>query len=187
MGDRTADRQPMAWQGTLAQMKAQGTRLAQTSSCTCPGRWVDLDVDDLAAKWGGAWSAWDKRPACAECGRPGHYMASPGASTPYRPLRTSYWSDEEHRAFLLGFGFSRRDIVRIKAVAEATTAHYSPAALNDLDVPFRVGACWPGEERHSSGRRLGEWAGRTLLYWEMSEGTAERQRWAGRRRGPRPV
>lgn len=100
-------------------------------------------------------------------------------------LRTSYRSDDDRRAFLLGFGFSRRDIVRIKALAEMTTKNFQPAALNDLDVPYRVGACWPGYERHSSGKVLGEWLGRVLLYWEM--GGMEREHWQSRRPGPRKV
>ena len=175
----------MAWQRTLGDMKAHGTRLAQTASCKCNDRWVDLDVDALIAKWGAGWIAWDRRPPCTGCGTPGHYMASPGRSTPFTPLRTGFAHDRDRRAFLIGFGFSRRDVVRIKAMAEATTANSIPKALNDLDVPFRIGACWPGSERYSSGKVLGEWFGRTLLYWEMSG--SERDRWASRRRGPRGV
>ena len=175
----------MAWQGTLTQMKVYGTRLAQTASCRCAGRWVELNLDAMIATHGPEWMAWDKRPPCRVCGQPGHYMGSPGNSTPYRPLRTGFVHDAERRAFLLGFGFTRRDLVRIKAMAEATTPNYTPAALNDLDVPFRIGACWPGGERHSSGQLLGEWAGRTLLYWEMVG--REREVWAGRRPGPRRV
>ena len=185
MGDSSAPRRPMAWQNTLGEMKAHGTRLAQTVSCKCTDRWIDLDVDELIANWGAGWIAWDRRPPCKTCGTPGHYMASPGPSTPYRPLRSSSVHPGVRRAFLIGFGFSKRDIVRIKAMAEATTANSIPKALKDLDVAFRIGACWPGSERHSSGLVLGEWLGRTLLYWEMLG--AERDRWARRRRGPRPV
>ena len=181
MGDRNAPRSPMAWQRSLGEMKAHGTRLAQTASCGCPDRWIDLDVDELITKWGAEWVAWDQRPPCRACGAPGHYMASPGPSTPYRALRTGYQHAADRRAFLLGFGFTKRDIVRIRAMAETTTANYAPAALNDLDVPFRIGAAWPGTERHSSGQVLGEWKGRVLLYWEMKG--AERDRWASRRRG----
>ena len=112
-------------------------------------------------------------------------MASPGAGTPYRPLRTGYAHDRDRRAFLLGFGFSKRDLARIKVMAEATTARSLPTTLNDLDVPYRIGACWPGDERHSSGKVLGEWAGRTLLYWELNSG--ERGLWERRRPGPRKV
>lgn len=175
----------MAWQGSLGQMKAYGTRLAQSASCGCPGRWVDLDVSAMIATHGAEWVAWDKRPPCRVCGKPGHYMASPDRSTPYRPLRTGFAHDAERKAFLLGFGFTRRDLVRIKAMAEETTPNFAPAALNDLDVPFRIGACWPGGERYSSGEILGDWAGRTLLYWRMVG--REREVWAARRPGPRKV
>ena len=94
-------------------------------------------------------------------------------------------TEARRQAFLRGFGFSRRDIVRIKALAEATTGNGIPAALNDLDVPYRVGAVMPQDRRHSSGEELGEWAGRSLLYWPMTG--AERDRWARRPRGPRKV
>lgn len=185
MGDRTADRRPLAWQSALAEMKAHGTRLAQTAGCACQDNWVDLDLDTLIAQHGPDWMPWDGRPPCVSCGRPGHYMASPGPATPYRPLRTGAHQDAKRQAFLKGFGFTRRDIVRIKALAEATTGNHIPMALNDLDVPYRVGAIMPQDRRHSSGQDLGEWAGRALLYWRM-EG-AERDVWARRRKGPRSV
>lgn len=175
----------MAWQGTLAQMKAHGTRLAQTSSCDCRGRWVELVVDQLIAQHGPDWAPWDRRPPCVSCGRPGHYMGSPADSTPYRPLRTGLGHDVERREFLRSFRFTHRDIVRIKAMAEATTSNSMPAALNDLDAPYRVGAVMPQDRRHSSGEDLGEWAGRTLLYWEMRG--VEYDRWRRRPKGPRGV
>ena len=81
-----------------------------------------------------------------------------------RPAADRLRHDRDRRAFLIGFGFTKRDIVRIKALAETAAANFTPAALNDLDVPFRIGAIWPGMERHSSSRVLGEWAGRTLLF-----------------------
>lgn len=185
MGDRTAARTPMAWQGTLGQMKAHGTRIARTAPCKCPGRWVDLDVDALIAEHGPEWLLWDRKPACAQCGRQGQYMASPGPSTPYRPLKTGPAGDLAHALFLRSFGFSKRDVVRIKAMAETVTRNYTPAALNDLDVPYRVGACVDGEERRHSGEVLGVWAGRKLLYWKMMG--AELDRWQARRPGPRKV
>lgn len=185
MGNRTADRSPMAWQGSLGQMKAHGSRLAQTAGCGCPNRWVELDLDALIAVFGRDHVLWDRRPPCATCGKRGHYMASPGPSTPYRPLRTGLSHDAERREFLRSFGFSRRDLVRIKRMAEATTSNSIPAALNDLDVPYRVGAVMPADRRHSSGEELGEWAGRTLLYWPMRG--SERAVWAKRPRGPRKV
>lgn len=185
MGDRTATRHPMAWQNTLAEMKAHGTRLAQTAPCECRDRWVDLDVDEMIALHGPEWVAWGRMPPCRRCGKPGRYMASPGPSTPYRPLKSGYREIDERREFFRAFAFSKRDIVRIRAMAEATTPNYAPAPLNDLDVAFRVGACWPGSERRSSGKELGEWAGRVLVYWEMAG--SERDKWASRRPGPRKV
>lgn len=185
MGDRTADRQPMAWQNTLGEMKAHGTLLAQTSSCRCDGRWVELEVDALLAEHGPDWKAWDRSPPCVSCGKPGHYMASPGPGTPFRPLRTGLRHDAERQAFLRGFGFTSRDLARIKAMAECVTHSYVPAGLSDLDVPYRVGACMPEDRRHSSGDVLGEWAGRTLLYWKL-EGVAY-DRWRARPKGPRGV
>jgi hypothetical protein len=112
-------------------------------------------------------------------------MASPGPATPYRPLRSGQGGDLKRAQFLQAFGFSKRDIVRIKAHAESATALFVPAAINDLDVPFRVAACMAGDERHSNGQVLGSWAGRTLLYWPMMG--AERDHWEARRPGPRKV
>ena len=185
MGDRRADRHPLAWQGTLAQMKAHGTLVAQTSDCGCVGSWRALDVDELLAAHGPAYMLWDRRPACVRCGKPGHYMASPAEGTPMRPLQTSLHNKVLHREFLRSFGFTRRDVLRIKAMAEATSASAIPRALNDLDVPFRVGAVMPEDVRHSSGQVLGEWSGRTLLWWAMHD--AERAVWARRPKGPRRV
>lgn len=71
----------------------------------------------------------------------------------------------DRKEFLKAFGFSRRDIVRMKAMGEATTGNSIPAALNDLHVSYRVGAVMPQDRRHSGGEDLGERAGRTLLYW----------------------
>jgi hypothetical protein len=175
----------MAWQGTLGQMKEHGTRVAQTASCKCPSRWIELDLDQLLAAHGPDWLLWDRRPPCARCGAVGHYMASPGPSTPYRPLLTGPGGEFAHAQFLRSFGFTKRDVLRIKAMAETVTLNYMPAALNDLDVPYRVGACIDGEERHSSGEVLGLWAGRKLLYWKMMG--AEFDRWQARRPGPRKV
>ena len=82
-------------------------------------------------------------------------MASAGPATPFRPLirpdvvRAKL--DADRKTFLKSFGFTRRDMVRIKAMAESTTANYGPAALNDLDVAVRVGACMPGSERTATG------------------------------------
>jgi hypothetical protein len=112
-------------------------------------------------------------------------MASPGPGTPFRPLQSNVSQQILHREFVLSFGFTRRDTTRIKAMAERTTPNKFEVALNDLDVPFRVGACMLGSERHSSGLVLGEWKGRALIYWEMRG--MELDHWRARRPGPRRV
>ena len=185
MGDRHEARSQMAWQGTLGQMRDHGTRLAQTCTAEACRKWTELSVADLIAHYGPDYLLWDRKPTCAACGQPGHYMASPGPSTPFRPLRSGAAGDVRRAQFLHVFGFSKRDIARIKAHAETATQNYFPAALNDLDVPYRVGACMASDERHSNGEVLGSWAGRTLLYWPMVG--AERDHWETRRPGPRKI
>jgi hypothetical protein len=113
-------------------------------------------------------------------------MAAPGPSTPFRPLLSGQQADEVRRTFLKSFGFTKRDVRRIQAMAETVEHGYAPAALADLDVPYRVGACMAGEETRTSGKYLGEWAGRTLLWWEMNEREADL--WRRRRSsGPKAV
>lgn len=66
------------------------------------------------------------------------------------------------------FGFTRRDVARIKAQAEAVAAIAgldTPAALADLDAPWRVLAVKPAEASRFSGEPFGTWAGMTLLVW----------------------
>ncbi|HEY2357499.1 MAG TPA: hypothetical protein VGH86_08615 [Phenylobacterium sp.] len=186
MGSRNEDRRPLAWQGSLAQMKTYGTRVARACVATDCRRWVALNVDSLIAEYGPDHMLWDRRPPCALCGGKTHYMASPGPSTPFRPLLGGAVADQVRRDFLRGFGFTRRDVRRIKAMAEATNDLSEPKALDDLDVPYRVGCCRIGRESYSSGRVLGEWAGRTLLYWEMNQREAEVWR-RKRRRGPKAM
>jgi hypothetical protein len=186
MGTRTADQKPMDWQGTLGQMRQHGTRVAQC--CTAPDcrRWSILDVNFLIHTFGEDFTLWDRRPPCGLCGRPTHYMAAPGPSTPFRPLLSGQEHDRIHKAFLKSFGFTKRDVRRIQAMAETVEHGEAPAALADLDVPFRVGACMPGQESRSTGKYLGEWAGRTLLWWEMGE--RETEVWRRKRAtGPKPV
>lgn len=89
---------------------------------------------------------------------------------------------DRHRRWLAGFGFTERDWVRIKRLAETPSAAIG-AALDDLDVPYRVATCEPGWETRFSGVLLGSWRGRPLLAWPMTEG--ERALWARRRRGRR--
>lgn len=175
----------MAWQKSLGEMKAHGTIVAQTTGCRCSGRWRVMSVDALIYAHGPDFVLWDRPARCATCGKVGHYMASPGPGTPFRPLQSNVSQGVLHHEFVRSFGFTRRDTARIKAMADRTTPERAEAALNDLDVPFRVGACMPGEERYSSGLVLGEWAGRVLLYWPMVG--RERDHWQARRPGPRKV
>jgi hypothetical protein len=65
------------------------------------------------------------------------------------------------------------------------TETYAPAAVADLDVPYRLGACTPGHDGRSIGGVLGFWAGRMLLWWLMNG--REREVWARRRPGPRAL
>jgi hypothetical protein len=148
MGDRHPPKTPLAWQGTLAQMKAHGTSVAQTSSCGCVGSWRELDLDHLISKYGPNWMLWDQAPRCARCGKRGHYMASPGLSTAYRPLKSGYDQARDRKAFLASFGFSRRDIVRIKAMADSVTA---------LLANVRKRTAGVGEAQEGPAARLSLW------------------------------
>jgi len=76
----------LAWQRTLGEMIAYGTLLAQ--SCGHCKKWTPLDPRDLAPLMGEEATLWDQRPSCPACGRPSHFMASPGQGTPFRPLVT---------------------------------------------------------------------------------------------------
>lgn len=186
MGKGREERRPLAWQGTLAEMRRHGTRVAQCCSGADCRRWTDLDVRTLIDELGEDHRLWNRRPACSMCGAPTHFMASPGPSTPFRPLAGGAAANAVRQAFLKSFGFTPRDVRRIKAMAEATTANELPKALDDLDVPFRVGACMIGREGYSSGKILGEWAGRSLLYWDMHD--AEAEAWRRKRRtGPKAI
>ncbi len=175
----------MAWQGTLAQMKQHGTKVYQTCTARDCEWWFIHNIDFLIMTYGPDYMLWDKFPPCLRCGGGSHFMAAPGDSTPYRPLMTSVAAAEHRRRWLRSFGFTRRDQARIKAMAETVTSNCGAASLNDLDVPFRVGACLHQDVGRSTGKILGEWAGRTLLYWPMVG--MERDHWAARRPGPRKV
>lgn len=51
---------------------------------------------------------------------------------------------------------SDRDWARISALARQVTPIFTPARLDDLDAPgIAVGVCPAGEERRSSGERIG--------------------------------
>src|SRR5215469_7688240 len=108
MGTRSTNRSPLAWQGTLAQMKTHGTRVAQTCGERTCRRWTVLNVDNLIAEFGPDHMLWDRRPACALCGGKTHFMATTGPGTPFRPLLSGALADAARREFLNGFGFTRR-------------------------------------------------------------------------------
>jgi hypothetical protein len=176
----------LAWQSTLGAMKEYGARV-QLAGCACPARPVDLDP--LIEKLGPKAELWDMRVPCPSCGESCFYMASPAPGTPFGPLlRAQVFGPAyvaKRKAFLDSFGFSQRDVLRIKALAEAVEGLSSPAALADLDTPYRVGAVRAGEESRTSGQVLGHWAGRVLVYWKMSG--REFDVWERRRPGPRRV
>lgn len=98
---------------------------------------------------------------------------------------------ERREAYLAGiaaFGFSDRDKQRIRLLAEEVTEHSSPAALDDLSVPIRVGACLLEKRRHLGGEVLGtltraDGVKIALLYWKISRGM-EMEAWE-RRTEPR--
>lgn len=135
----------MAWQGTLAQIRAR-SRIAQTCTRGDCRRWRELQVDELIQPFGPDFMLWDRRPPCSACGEPSHYMVSPGPSAPFRPLLGGLIAEEVRRQFLRSFGFTARDVRRIQAMAETCSSGFEAAALADLDVPYRVGACLPGAE-----------------------------------------
>ena len=186
MGTRSENRTPAAWQGTLEQMRRHGTRLAQTCITKDCRRWAPLHIDELIEDHGPDLMLWDRRWPCPACGGKTHFMASPGPSTPFRPLLTGNLADQVKREFLKTFGFTKRDVLRIQRMAAATASDREPREMNDLDVPFRIGSCWPGHEGYSTGRILGESHGSTLLYWEMNSAEADQWR-RSRRTGPKPI
>ena len=151
----------------LGELAAGTWRVRQVCGTRACGRMLSVDLSAMIRAEGPQASLWDRRPPCLECGELAHYAAPPGPSTAYLPLLSdAVWAEVKQR-FLRSFGFTRRDVARIKALAEATTEFVNPGALKDLDVPVRVAACIPGDERLMSGRVLGDWAGRRLIYWEM--------------------
>jgi hypothetical protein len=161
--------------------------------------WTELDVAGMAQFRGKDTSLWDCHPPCPKCGARGHYMASVGHGTPFRPLLTPQGrrvfgregtaNDDvppddpvaRRKAWLLSFRFTKRDTRRIRQLAEACTRDYTPPAIVDLDVPIRVCAIHGESRQHGSGDLLGTWAGNKLLYWRLSGW--ELDTWA-RRPGP---
>jgi hypothetical protein len=75
----------MGWISDLAAMREHGTRVIRTG-CGC-GCWGDVDLGTMAQQLRG-WdmTLWDCRPPCPLCGELQHFMASPGASMPFRPM-----------------------------------------------------------------------------------------------------
>jgi hypothetical protein len=71
---------------TLGAMKAAGTRV-RLMGCGC-ANWSDVDLGEMIAMLGEDGSLWDRRPPCPECGELQHFLASPGPSTPFRPLQS---------------------------------------------------------------------------------------------------
>lgn len=77
-------RSVQAWQSTLGEMKRHGTRV-RLMGCGCP-HWSEVDLDEMIAILGEEYTLWDRRPPCPKCDGLQHFMASPGGSTPFRPL-----------------------------------------------------------------------------------------------------
>jgi hypothetical protein len=87
----------------------------------------------------------------------------------------------DHRAILSTAGFSPEDIERIEALWSQVTELSSPAALDDLSVPYRVGACRAIDAHRFSGLPIVSWGGKSILLWQMTE----REREAWKRKKPR--
>jgi hypothetical protein len=194
MGHRPPSTHVLEWQSDLAGMKKHGTRIR--ASCQTCGHWWDLDVDEMIRELGSdKASLWDRSPPCEieACGGIATCHASPGPGTPTRPLVSidlppgvelpiqslsdgwrGYWATptREHIPHA-DKGFTERDWRRIKALALSVTDNHMPAALDDLDAPYRVGACTPEWESRFSGRKIATFRGMVILAWPKE----------GRRRG----
>lgn len=84
MGTRTNPIHVMAWQRSLAEIKAHGTHIRMMGGA-CP-HYTDVDVDALIAERGPQAHLWDSRSPCPVCGKEQHYAASAGSGTPFRPM-----------------------------------------------------------------------------------------------------
>ncbi|HXA39645.1 MAG TPA: hypothetical protein VNW53_11640 [Phenylobacterium sp.] len=186
MGDRRGPIHVLAWQRTLGEMAFHKTVLALCCDDPKCKAWTELDVAGMARFRGKATSLWDCRPPCPICGAGGHYMASLGHGTPFRPLLTppgrkvfgleGTANDDappddpaaRRKAWLRSFGFTRRDTRRIKQLAEDCRPGWAPPALDDLDVPVRVAAAAIEDRHKPNGETLGTWAGAMLLYWRLT-------------------
>ena len=76
---------------------------------------------------------------CPICGAVGYYMSSSGPSSPFRPLKSGHNLAKRAR-FIAGFGFTRRDVLRIRTFAERVETPWPPTPLTDLDVAYAVTA-----------------------------------------------
>lgn len=95
MGARSPPTGVMRWQSTLGDMKLYGSSVIR--SCTPCGVWGEVDLDHMADLLGGPeMTLWDCRPPCPFCGGPMLHLASPGRSTPMRPLTSHPGDSEQH-------------------------------------------------------------------------------------------
>jgi hypothetical protein len=62
-------------------------------------------------------------------------------------------------------GISERDWTRIRELAMTATSSHQPAALDDLDAPWRIGAVPVEKRKYVSGTQIGIWRGRAILIW----------------------
>lgn len=88
MATRSGPHFILEWQSTLGAMRRCGTRVRW--SCPTCNRWGDADVGRLIQLLGEEGSLWDRTPPCEAEGCTGQvrFFASPGAATPFRPMRT---------------------------------------------------------------------------------------------------
>lgn len=66
---------------------------------------------------------------------------------------------------LASLGFSERDVERIKRLSEEVTELHVPAALEDLDAPFRVSVVLASDRRLYSGRMVKKIGDKVVLVW----------------------
>lgn len=66
---------------------------------------------------------------------------------------------------LASLGFSERDIERVKRLSEEVTELHVPAALEELDAPFRVSVVLASDRRLYSGRMVGRIGDKVVLVW----------------------
>jgi hypothetical protein len=79
-------------------------------------------------------------------------------------------ASEARESFLLLYefecmGVGPRDVERILRFAETCGTRNHPAALNDLDCPYRVGAAQATDARSFSGTLIGHYLSRAVLWW----------------------